>query len=140
MWEGLTKKWGKKKNGSPSANVGTRGRGHSPSARDKALEEEVPSPSVGSRLSGKRSPSPSPRSRHSGKSFFSIFFCKRLRLMLPSNVTFLFRVPVFPECCARGRWPSPSAGLPRVSCRPIRHSGKGTYHVETNPSVQTMET
>jgi hypothetical protein len=114
MWEGLTKKWGKKKNGSPSANVGTRGRGHSPSARDKALEEEVPSPSVGSRLSGKRSPSPSPRSRHSGKSFFSIFFCKRLRLMLPSNVTFLFRVPNIPECCA---------GLPRVSC-PFRHSGE----------------
>jgi hypothetical protein len=56
MWEGLTKKMGQKKqknkNGSPSAKVGTRGRGSSLSARDKALGEEVPSPSVGSRHSG----------------------------------------------------------------------------------------
>jgi hypothetical protein len=88
----------------------------------------------GTRHSGKRSPSPSARTRHSGKSFFN-FFCKRLRLVPPSNVPFLFRVPsspsvalgedglprvpVFPECHARGRPSSPSAILPRV-----QHSGK----------------
>jgi hypothetical protein len=35
-------------------------------------------------------------------------------------------VPVFPKCCTRGRWPSPSAWLPRVSC-PFRHSGKPLF-------------
>jgi hypothetical protein len=76
MWEGLTKKWGKKnkKNGSPSAKVGTRGRGPSPSARDKALGEEGPSPSVGSRLSGKRSPSPSARADTRRNILFFCFF------------------------------------------------------------------
>jgi hypothetical protein len=66
-----------------------------------------------------------------GEEFFQ-FFSKRLRLMLPSNVTFLFRVSVFPECCARGRLSYPSAGLPRVSC-PFWHSGK-TIFPECNSS------
>jgi hypothetical protein len=50
MFEGLTKKLEQKKQ--KKQNI-------SPSARDKALGEEVPSPSVGIRHSGKRSPSPS---------------------------------------------------------------------------------
>jgi hypothetical protein len=84
----------------------------------------------GTRLSGKRSPSPSARARHSGKSFFQ-FFCKRLRVMLPSNATFFFVCPYSPSVALgedglRGRWPSPSAGLPRVSCS-FRHSGKATF-------------
>jgi hypothetical protein len=55
--------------------------------------------------------------------------------MLPSNVTFLFRVPVFPECCARGRLPFPSAGLPRVS-RPFWHSGKAIFpECNSSPSA-----
>jgi hypothetical protein len=114
MWEGLTKKWGKKnikiKNSSPSANKSTRGRGPSLSARDGALGEESPSPSASMAL---------------GEALF-IFFCERLRPMLPSNAPFLLRVPVFPECCTRGRWPSPSAWFPRVSC-PFRHSGKPLF-------------
>jgi hypothetical protein len=91
----------------------------------------------GTRHSGKRSPSPSASARHSGKRFFNFF--KRLRLMLPSNATFLFRVPAFPECCARGRWPSPSACLPRVSC-PCRHSGKATFpECNSSPSATLGE-
>jgi hypothetical protein len=86
MFEGLTKKLGQNKNKKtkyfPECQwLGTRGRGPSPSARDKALGEE----------------------------FFQFF--KRRRLMLPPNATFLFRVPFFPECCARGRRPSPSVML-----------------------------
>jgi hypothetical protein len=52
---------------------------------------------------------------------FSIFF-KRLRLLSPSNGTFLFRVPVFPECNSS---PSATLGedcLPRVP--DFWHSGK----------------
>jgi hypothetical protein len=56
MWEGLTKKWGKKiKNSSPSAKVGTRGfpecqgqgtrgRGPFPECWEPALGEEVTFP------------------------------------------------------------------------------------------------
>jgi hypothetical protein len=97
-----------------------------------ALGEEVHSPSIGSRLSGKRSPSPSARARHSRKSFFQ-FFCERLRLLLPSNVTFLFRVQVFPECCARGRW------LPRVLVFPEWHALLGTWGRPSSPSATLGE-
>ena len=69
---------------------------------------------------------------------FPIFF-KRLRLFAPSNATFLFRVPFFPECCARGRWPSPSAFLPRVLC-PFRHSGKAIFpECNSSPSATLGE-
>jgi hypothetical protein len=55
--------------------------------------------------------------------------------MWPSNTTFLFRVPVFPECCARGRRSSPSAFLPRVSCS-FRHSEKTTFpECNSSPSA-----
>jgi hypothetical protein len=72
---------------------GTRGRGHLPRV---------------------------PRKRHSGKSFSNFF--KRLRLFTPSNATFLFRVPFFPECNSS---PSATLGedcLPRVP--DFWHSGK----------------
>jgi hypothetical protein len=116
------KKRGKKnkkiKISSPSVKQGTRGRGPSPSARDKALGEEVSSPSA--------------CSRHSGK-MFSIFFangsmhrrrqilnsfceCPLPRVLLSGKMT-------FPECHGlrdtRERPSSPSAYLPRV-----QHSGK----------------
>jgi hypothetical protein len=78
MFEGLTKNCGKKQKKTKyfpeCQGLGTRGRGSSPSARDKALGEEVPTPSVACRHSRKRSPSPSARPRHSGKSFFFNFF------------------------------------------------------------------
>jgi hypothetical protein len=48
------------------------------------------------------------------------------RPFAPSYAIFLFRVPLFPECCIWGRWPSPSALLPRVSCT-YRHSGKPPF-------------
>jgi hypothetical protein len=83
---------------------------------------------------------------------FPIFF-KRLRLFAPSNATFLFRVPFFPECCARGRWPffpgpvwtrmkhgpSPSAFVPRVLC-PFRNSGKAIFpECNSSPSATLGE-
>jgi hypothetical protein len=89
------------KNGSPIAKVGTRGRGPSPSARDKALVEEVPSPSVGSRLSGKRSASPTATNTALGEIFFVFvflpqFFCEAfkhyLKLLAQIWLTFDFFV------------------------------------------------
>ena len=59
MWEGLTKKWGKKKKSSPSAFPGTRQRG--------------PLPSAMTRHSGKPASLPSARVRHSAKQFFFSF-------------------------------------------------------------------
>jgi hypothetical protein len=55
MFEGLIKMGVKKqkKVSSPSATVGTRGRGPSPSAGEWALGEDAPSPSASSQLSGK---------------------------------------------------------------------------------------
>jgi hypothetical protein len=108
----------KVKNSSLSAFVGTRGRDTSPSAKEGALGEEVPSPSASRRLSGKRSPSASARVC-TREDFFS-FFGKRLCPMLPSNANFFLRVslfpsvalgedgfprvPPFPECNTRGRF------------------------------------
>jgi hypothetical protein len=55
--------------------------------------------------------------------------------MLSSNATFLFRVSVFPECCAWGRWPSPCAGLPRVPC-PLGNRGRPPSPSAILPRVQ----
>jgi hypothetical protein len=118
----------------------TWGRGPSPSAREGALGELATSPSVGTWLSGKRSPSPTPSARawHSGTTFFQ-FFGERLRPMVPSNATFLFRVPSFPECCTQERLPSRSAALLRVSCA-SRHSGKPPFpECNTSPSATLGE-
>jgi hypothetical protein len=112
MWEGLTKKWGQK-NKKNSLRVPT-----------KALGEEVLPRVPEKGRSGKRSPSPSARAWHSGKTFSNF-----LRTA-PSNVaikcTFSFECACLPECCTRGRWPSSSAWLPRVSCA-FRHSGKPPF-------------
>jgi hypothetical protein len=56
MFEGLTKNWGKKNKKTkyfPECQwLGTQGRGPSPSARDKALGEEVPSLSASDKTLG----------------------------------------------------------------------------------------
>jgi hypothetical protein len=111
MWEGLTKNWGKKpKKKFPKCLRWHSGKRPFPECYVEALGE----------VSRKN-------------------FLKRCRLFVPSNTTFLFRVPSFPsvalgedglprvssfpECHAllgtRGSLPSPSAILPRV-----QHSGK----------------
>jgi hypothetical protein len=83
------------------------GKRPSPSARDKALGEEVAFPEC--QWLGTR-----------GRAF-PIFF-KRFRLLAPSNATLFFRVLVFPECFSS---PSATLGedcLPRVP--DFWHSGK----------------
>jgi hypothetical protein len=82
---------------------GTRGRGHLPRV---------------------------PGTRHSGKAF-SIFLADA-SVQCCCQVHFFSRVRVFPECCSRGRWPSPSVFLPRVSW-PFKHSGK-QFFPECNSS------
>jgi hypothetical protein len=67
------------KNSSPSAFVGTRGRGSFPECRHVALGEEVTFPEC--------------KSMALGEDFFQ-FFGKRLRPMLLSNANFLLRVPL----------------------------------------------
>jgi hypothetical protein len=77
--------------------VGSRGRGHLPRVQEHGTREDL----------------------------FQ-FFGKRFRPMLPSNPNFILRVLLFPECCTQGRWPSPSATLPRVSWA-SRHSGNALF-------------
>jgi hypothetical protein len=102
---------------SPSALAGTRGRGPSPSAWEKALGEEVTFPEcLGQGTQGRR---------------FS-FFLADASVQCCCQVHFFSRVRVFPECCSRGRWPSPSVFLPRVSW-PFKHSGK-QFFPECNSS------
>jgi hypothetical protein len=118
------KKWGKNtkktKISSPSAFPGTRGRASSPSAR--------------ARHSGKRCPSPSASPRLSGKIFLKRFRPPRRQM----QISFL-RVPVFPECCTRGRWSSSSASLHRVSGT-YRHSGKPLFpECNSSPSATLGE-
>jgi hypothetical protein len=101
MCEGLKKIGAKKqkiKNSSSSAFVGTRGEEVTfPECLSMALRED-----------------------------FCQIFGKRLRPMLPSNANFLLRVPLFPECCTRGRWLSPSATLRRVPWF-LQHLGKPLF-------------
>jgi hypothetical protein len=108
MWEGLTKIMGQKKQKIKNSSRvptkapecqrrGTRGIGHLP----RVLE-------------------------HGTRGRLFPIFCERLRPMLSSNAPFLLSVPVFLECCTRGRWPFSSAWLPRVSCH-FRHSGKPPF-------------
>jgi hypothetical protein len=99
-----------------------------------------------------RDPSPSARKRHSGKRLLPRvpahgtwgighlprvlehgtredifhFFGKRFRPKAPSNANFLLWVLLFPECCTRGRWLSPSVTLPRVPWV-LPHSGKPLF-------------
>jgi hypothetical protein len=102
-----------KKNSSPSAFVGTRGRGPSPSSGTVTLGEEAPSPSAGAWHSGKRSPSPSARAWHSGKTFFKFLAngpvqcCRQMQISFcecPSSPSVVLGEDSFPEC-----HPSPSA-------------------------------
>jgi hypothetical protein len=73
-----------------------------------------------------------------GEDFFQIF-CKRFRPMPLLSANFLLRVPLFPECCTRGRWLSPSVSLPRVSCA-FRHSGKPLFpECNSSPSATLGE-
>jgi hypothetical protein len=52
---------------------------------------------------------------------------------------FSFSCALSPECCSRGGWPSPSAGLPRVSCT-FRHSGKPPFpECNSSPSATLGE-
>jgi hypothetical protein len=60
------------------------------------------------------------RGRH-----FSLFW-QRFRPKTPSTANFLLWVPLFPECCTRGRRLSPSVTLPRMPWV-LRHSGKPLF-------------
>ena len=61
----------------------------------------------------------------SGKNFFH-FKLQRRRRSGTSRNTFLPRVRLFPDCCARGRGLFSSVILPRVPGR-LRHSGKPLF-------------
>jgi hypothetical protein len=118
----------KNKNRSPSAFVGTRGRGPSPSAGTVALGEEAPSPSVNAWHSGKRSPSPSARACfHSGKTFFNFLANDSIQCCRQMQISFC-KCPSSPSV-ALGEG---EHGFPRVTPFPrvpwvLQHSGKSLF-------------
>ena len=129
MWEGKRKKFGQKKQKtkktSPSVFLGSRGRASSPSANLTALGETTSFPECLSLALGEEA-LPWEFFMALGEEFFFHFKLQRRRLLGTSRNTFLPRVLVFPECCARGSKLFPSVILPRVPGR-LQLSGKPLF-------------